>query len=79
MSSLGVIVNKGFAKRFPGFLITSLDRVSDIIKEETGMNIYGNNINFSNDLNKKHVVLVGDSHAVTLTYGLWKNLEKMKI
>lgn len=73
-----VIKNKGFLNRFPTYLNNSFITSSELLYEEFKIDVKDKNFLFSNDYLKRNIILVGDSHASTLTYDLWKNLDKEK-
>ena len=76
--NFNVIFKNGFKNRFSHFFEGQLNELEskEILKNFTNEDIYNKNISFDIDQNKSNIFLIGDSHASTLSYGLWKNLKK---
>ena len=76
--NLSVVLNKGFKNRFSFHFEGQLDepRSKEILKKLTDEDIYNDNISFDSKLERQNIFVVGDSHAASLSYGLWKNLNK---
>ena len=71
-----VLFKKGFIERYPPKFQNILEgRSKDILKDLTGKNVYNRDIRLTSDIEKKNIFLVGDSHAETLVYSLWKSYQ----
>ena len=67
-----ILSKKGFKYKF-----SYLDEPNrDIFEGLVNKNVYNKNFSFEAEINKSNIFLVGDSHAETISYSLWKKLSK---
>ena len=75
--NISVISFNGYKDRFNSKFSENLklteDRSSTLVKNLTGEEIYNKNITFKSNSSDLNIFLVGDSHAETLSYEIWKN------
>jgi len=77
--NISVISYKGYKKKFVYKSLKNLKVIDDIsstlIKNLTGKEINNKNITFKSNSSDLNIFLVGDSHAETLSYEIWKNFK----
>ena len=71
-----VISKNGFPNRLMNALSFNHIDSSKMIQKETGKLINNRNTVLLNDFNKQNIILVGDSHARTLAFNLYKKLNE---
>jgi len=71
--NIGAISFKGYENRFQYKF--PLDDGRMPFEKLTGKEIYNKNITFKSNSSDLNIFLVGDSHAETLSYGIWKNFK----
>jgi len=77
--NISVTLFKGYENRFDHEFSKNLKLIEEksqtIIKNLTGKEIYEKNIIFKSNSSDLNIFLLGDSHAVTLSYEIWKNFK----
>ena len=75
--NISVTLFKGYENRFDHKFSKNLklteERSQTIVKNLTGKEIYNKNIIFKSNSSDLNIFLLGDSHAETLSYEIWKN------
>ena len=77
--NISVTLFKGYENRFDHKFSKNLklkeEKSQTIIKNLTGKEIYNKNIIFKSNSSDLNIFLLGDSHAETLSYEIWKNFK----
>ena len=77
--NISVTSFKGYKNRlndkFSKNLKLTEEKSQTLIKNLTGEEIYNKNIIFKSNSSDLNIFLLGDSHAETLSYGIWKNFK----
>ena len=76
--NISVTSFKGYKNRLNDFsknLKLTEEKSRTLIKNLTGEEIYNKNIIFKSNSSDLNIFLLGDSHAETLSYGIWKNFK----
>ena len=77
--NISAVLFKGYENRFDYKFSKNLKLIEEksqiIIKNLTGKEIYNENIIFKSNSSDLNIFLLGDSHAETLSYEIWKNFK----
>ena len=77
--NISAVLFKGYENRFDYKFSKNLKLIEEksqiIIKNLTGKEIYNKNIIFKSNSSDLNIFLLGDSHAETLSYEIWKNFK----
>jgi peptidoglycan/LPS O-acetylase OafA/YrhL len=79
--NLITLYKDGLSNRFDNILASKLNEKTShtLLKDLIGKDISSENITLTSNSNKPHIFLVGDSHAETLSYEIWKNYKDYNI